>query len=519
MLESNGNNRSIKQTEQIIENHVKATSLFPCDQCTKNFLTADSLRSHQQRKHSTFDEKHELSDDNEKEKNSSKEKNIVKDAPKPKTPVEIELDQYINDSEQATKQDQRALDKNNEVPKESCTECSKKSKLSSSSVAVQCEEEAVPQIETDKQESKQSETNVSQINDTETADQVNGSASCAEQQSKQEADLDRTAYEIINELKQEILELRNALNSKQIAKIPKEAPQEVVSKDNKLEETNDKIEFMAQKFDAFEAMYTQSQNQFIESFRNLDERQKDYMNNIQETVKEIVEESIGKYSAPSLSKRAEVLEHNEESLNVTVKEIGVSNDDLIIDKNAKECVESGNINETKNDIVPLKRTTNTVEIDDESDSDWSSESEGKHKMVICQADIHTVDSGSDESSLKPTVKNVKKKPRKISTKLMAKNEFEQRLRQLGVDADSVGLSTPRSQEIIEELADEREEMKKVCESTSPSISFFFFAFIHLLFINLFIIICRPLNPLKQRVTNWKMKWIVLQRHDYVQPVV
>lgn len=473
LSELNGNNdiRSIKQTESIVESHVKTKSLFPCDQCTKNFLTADSLRSHQQRKHSTFQEKHELSDDNEKEKNSPKEKNIVLVSPKPNTPVEKELEQHINDSERGTIQDERAIDNNNDVPKKSCTECSKKSKVSSSSVAVQCEGENVPEIETDKQDTMQSETNKTQIKDTETAIHAKDSATCAEHQNKQEAVLVQTAYDTINELKQEILELRNSLNRKQIAETTKEKSQEIVFNDSKLDETNDKIEFIAQKFDAFETMYTQSQNQFIESFRNLDERQKDYISNIQETVKEIVEESIGKYSAPSLSKKIEVRETIEESRNETVKEVRVGSDDSVIDKNAKECVERGNANEIKNGIVPLKRTTQPVKIQEtrnsnESDSDWSSECEKKHEKMICQADIHTVDnSESDESSLKPTLKNVKKKSKKIITKEMAKNKFEQRLRQLGVDVDSVGLSTPRSQEITEELADEREEMKKVCELT------------------------------------------------------
>lgn len=488
MLDSNdNNNRIIKQSETIIENHVKPTSLFPCDQCTKNFLTADSLRSHQQRKHSTIEEKHELSDDNEKEKNSPKEKNVVTDSPKPSIPVEKELEQHINDSEQGTKQDERTVDNNNDVPKDRCSECAKKSKVNSSSVAVQCEGEKALEIETDKQKTVQSEIDVSQKNDIETGIQVNESTACTEQQSKKEADLVQTAYNTINELKQEISELRNALNNKQIPEESKETPQEVVLNDSKLDETNDKIEFMAQKFDAFEAMYTQSQNQFIESFRNLDERQKDYMNNIQETVKEIVVESIGKYSVPSISKGIEVPVAIEENLNVTVKEVRVSNDELIIDKIAKESVEGKSIDETKNSIVPLKRTIKPVEIQEtinsiESDSDWSTESEEKHEKVICQADIHTVDSGSDESSLKPTVQ----KSRKIITKELAKNEFEQRLRQLGVDADSVGLSTPRSQEIIEELADEREEMKKV-----------WFSFIHLFLNDLFIIIiCRPSSPSK-----------------------
>lgn len=129
LLASNGIHNDNKIESTIVENHVKPTSLFPCDQCTKNFLTADSLRSHQQRKHSTIAEKHELSDDNEK----------GKDSPIPdSTPmVEKELKDHINVIDQENVQ---LNNNNNGYSNENCAECSKKMKVNSSSVAVQCSE-------------------------------------------------------------------------------------------------------------------------------------------------------------------------------------------------------------------------------------------------------------------------------------------------------------------------------------------------------------------------------------------
>lgn len=106
----------------------KPVSLYPCDQCTKNFLTADSLKSHQQRKHSTIEEKHELSDDNEKGEDNSIKTNV-------------------NENEKATQDtailENEILPSNNYNENESsanCETCSQRKNINSSSVAIQCDE-------------------------------------------------------------------------------------------------------------------------------------------------------------------------------------------------------------------------------------------------------------------------------------------------------------------------------------------------------------------------------------------
>lgn len=302
-----------------------------------------------------------------------------------------------------------------------------------------------------------------------------------EQLNKHENDLIQTAYETINDLKKEILDLRNALNSNESTEAPKQIIQEPIA-DTKLVETNDKIEVMAQKFDAFEAMYTESQHQFFESFRNLDARQKNYMDNIQETVKEIVEKSLGKYEITSATANEITSASANEITPATANEKIEQQPEHINAEKPKSkdvhivngfTVEKPIQNGTRLDIdsdhsikLPTVRSIATIQ---ESDDDWSSESEEKPETMICQADVHTVESASEES-IKPALPtNGKKKSKKLN-KEMAINEFEQRLRQLGVDADSVGLSTPRSNEVIQELADEREEMKKVSNFDRFSVS-------------------------------------------------
>lgn len=119
------NNRAEQATMQTS----KPVSLYPCDQCTKNFLTADSLKSHQQRKHSAIEEKHELSDDNEKGAINGGKTAIVEGG---------------KSQQDATISDHEILQSNNNNENESianCEACSQKKKVNSSSVAIQCDAE------------------------------------------------------------------------------------------------------------------------------------------------------------------------------------------------------------------------------------------------------------------------------------------------------------------------------------------------------------------------------------------
>lgn len=78
LLKEFQNQRNIKG-DAVSNRNSTPSSLYPCDQCTKNFLTSESLKSHQQRKHSIIEEKHELSDDNEKKIDYSNEEELAED--------------------------------------------------------------------------------------------------------------------------------------------------------------------------------------------------------------------------------------------------------------------------------------------------------------------------------------------------------------------------------------------------------------------------------------------------------
>lgn len=117
-----------KRSDQAAIQIHKPVSLYPCDQCTKNFLTADSLKSHQQRKHSTIEEKHELSDDNEKGEIDS---------------VKTAIGEGEKANQDATTSEHEMPQSNNNNENESganCEACSQKKKINSSSVAIQCDE-------------------------------------------------------------------------------------------------------------------------------------------------------------------------------------------------------------------------------------------------------------------------------------------------------------------------------------------------------------------------------------------
>lgn len=257
------------------------------------------------------------------------------------------------------------------------------------------------------------------------------------------------AHQTIIALKKEIEDLKNSFDVKPFSEKSTEFLD--ITKNTNLVQTNDKINVIERKFNAFETMYMESQDKFIESFRSLDERQKVYMDNIQETIKEIVEKSLGHHEEiASPEEVAQTVENN----NVN----GIDNEDEteILSKN-----DIGPQPTTKNEEPPQLPKPSSPNQILSTDSYSQSDGEGEENKLICQVDVHTVSSA--ETNLVVEEQNPKKsaKARTRAYKDMALNEFEQRLNQLGVDADSTGLTTPRSCEVYQDLAEEREEMKKV----------------------------------------------------------
>lgn len=248
------------------------------------------------------------------------------------------------------------------------------------------------------------------------------------------------AHQTIIELKKEIEDLKNSLNRNVSTENPSDLL--VETKNANITQTNDKIDVIERKFNAFETMYMESQDKFIESFRSLDERHKVYMDSIQETVKEIVEKSLG---------------HHDETVAQDALETPKTENEY--ENEAESLLQSQNISHSKPEIE-LKASN----IDPISSTDSCSQSGDDKTKIICQVDVHAVSSAETNLQNQDDELN-SKKDTKISSKLlkeMALNEFEQRLHQLGVDADSTGLTTPRSCEVKQDLAEEREEMKKVC---------------------------------------------------------
>lgn len=257
-------------------------------------------------------------------------------------------------------------------------------------------------------------------------------ASQADKNSKD--DLVESAQQTIIELRKEIEDLKNSSDAKSWNETPSELP--VEAEDTQNVKTNDKIEIIERKFNAFEIMYMESQDKFIESFRSLDERHKVYMDNIQETIKEIVEKSLG-HHADTKIQESTVIPRNENEHEREMEKSGFPQPRPEIDLEA--CSRE-----------PMAST------------DSYSQSDGEETAIVCQVDVHTavpananLHEADDLNSRRNT------KPRNKISKDVAVNELEHRLHQFGVDADSTGLTTPRSCEVSQDLAEEREEMKKV----------------------------------------------------------
>lgn len=267
-----------------------------------------------------------------------------------------------------------------------------------------------------------------------------------DQERKIENELIKTAHQTIIELKKEIEDLKTSLDMEKCTEKPPEFLD--LTQDANLVQTNDKIEVIERKFNAFETMYVESQNKFIESFRHIDERHKVYMDNIQETIKEIVEKSLGHHEKISTEELLPVANEHD------------------CEKKEEIASEDGDIPQFKSEIEqhPQLKLHSPKQIAS-TDSFSQSEGEGEDSKIICQVDVHTVSSVDTNLNLHTDGELNYEKTTKAQNRLfkdIALNEFEQRLNQLGVDADSTGLATPRSCEVYHDLAEEREEMKKVC---------------------------------------------------------
>lgn len=475
------------QTEKPIENASKTTSLFPCDQCTKNFLTADSLKSHQRRKHSetseSIAEKHERSDSSEKPKDIKENETVAE--PNGNTQSEPKsLKEQINSAEREILQ----LNNNNndDEPNANCATCLKKSKVDSTTVGIQCE------VEISKKPSNSLEVNV--VNEKGDCIEIEAVSSGDEIAINAEGDkkyvffLDFERLIVINlflgdvkkdvantqntpaesqdqtiiELKREIAELQNALKVKTVseskAPVASDLPE---SKTNVLQQTSGKIDVIEQKFCAFESMYMKSQSDFIESFRHLDERQKDYMNNITQTIKDIVEQSLGSHDTCTIPEKSS--KHEIDVENKTVKTSTETKENGMIDHEEKLDHKEMPVEQIPNKVDQPKISPQIPEDLTSEMSSCSDENENDVKETVCQADIHHNESDSSEESSDDGLSKTQQPitMNKETIKEAAVSDLENRLSQLGVDAESIGIPTPRSQQVHEDLAEEREEMKKV----------------------------------------------------------
>lgn len=256
-----------------------------------------------------------------------------------------------------------------------------------------------------------------------------------------DSDLIRRAYETISELNKEIINLKKSLEAKTYIELQQIESGKLENATN-LIQTNDKIDVIEQKFNAFEVMFMESQHQFIESFRNLNDCQKSYMDNIQETVKEIVEKSLEFKDAIS-SDMKESVGQAEVIIDITDKRF-----DAEVPKNYE--------NEKLPEVFKIEECV--------VDYDSSSCSGGEGRKIACKAEVHTISQNEQRNKNDQNNEKVTKKHKKIITTNDVIHKFEDRLLQFGVEMDSAGLPTPRSFEINKDIMIERRELKRTHRS-------------------------------------------------------
>lgn len=363
------------------------STLFACELCTKNFLTEELLKAHNIRKHGGKEcpeqEKSQTESKQLKEKMNAAEKGI-----------------FQSNSNNNDHENPKTATPTSTV----CSICSKNSETVVSSVAVQCENEKTMEsiaqnlsVETTENHDKATDTPV---------------------ESEVTFVLAKMHEQTIAELKAEVSELQTALRKKFIE-------EQVANERDTMECNNsagDKIDVIQERFTAFETMYMQSQHEFIESFRNLDERQRNYMNDIQDTIKEIVEKSLERYD--------------------TAAPVPVVTTDQVHENCMNDPIEIVQAQLTK----PIVENGSKAHLPDEGDDDHDESNESL--------------SSGDEKSVDNKPIELPKSSARRPNKTDAVNEFENRLQQIGVDTKSAGLSTTHTAEVAKELADERAEIKK-----------------------------------------------------------
>lgn len=403
---------------------VSTSTLFACEHCTKNFLSEELLRAHNNRKHigkECPDQQHEKLQSELKqlkEKMNAAEKEIF----------QINSNNNNNDIPAPTKTAPTIT--TTEATDTVCSVCSKKSERAVSSVAIQCEDEMtmekVQSVDVVSTPNIAKEDIVKKPSEIPIECEVTSAPSSLHEQT-------------IAELKAEVAELQSALRKKFVEE---QVANERVTQASTTS-ASDKIDVIQQRFTAFETMYVKSQHEFIESFRDLDERQKNYMHDIQDSIKEIVEKSLGRYGTP-----------------VATENVGTTTMSPLTTATTTTTAQV-HVNSTKDTIEATKKqlTEPIKNVDTETDlregiADESSES-------VSSGDDSSVDKNATAlAKVSPKAEKQSKLSARRPSKTNAVNEFENRLHQIGVDANVSGLSTPHTVEVAKELAEERAEIKK-----------------------------------------------------------
>lgn len=200
-----------------------------------------------------------------------------------------------------------------------------------------------------------------------------------------------------------------------------------------LEQTNGKIDSIQQRFVQFQDDFYRSRLELTETFKDWDERQKFYIEHVNEMIKNVHNQKTKTVDAPILEKSLE----DELTTNIReTEEDAKSNDSKL---NGKRDLENRQLDQTAahgNDELS-------------SETDYTSSEESLH-------DEHDGTQRSSDSACSQNEDEIIK-----SAKEQANEYLNQELKKFGIQNDSTGISTPAYIEITKAIKLNRSKTEKV----------------------------------------------------------
>lgn len=262
-------------TDHTVHTHdVSSQYSFACKLCTKNFRSNESLDAHMKRKHDNDGQcaspmppglDHQSNIGYAADAEAKRNDKDIKDQSNLAVVNGIAGDCVVNEGKSVV-----------------CADCEERKQLTAVEISVQCNLEVAvadkPLIEhaTDKEEDTSPEP-------------INSAAKLHRNEN----------YEnLISAMRHEML---SVINQFQLSHDQRPKSSSNGQTERVLEQTNDKIDSIQERFTQFQEIFFKHQSEFAESFRNLDDRQQYYINHVNDMLKSVKVEAAKENSEPTVA--------------------------------------------------------------------------------------------------------------------------------------------------------------------------------------------------------------------------